>query len=300
MMTAPAGGDCVSAIGTTAAAIRGRRTNRTCGISFNAVRKVATLCGKLICHGDHRGFRSRRVDCLGRNGPAATTRAAGAPTGGGTSYLGQPLQPAEHKQINDAIGNADEVAAVAALEAILDGHTLVAVDINAESRVKVEQRRATPELVEAGARLFLVKVVNQGGVTAELNVVSPNSGDVYIKSNGSAEPPTRLTRRESTDRWADITLYQRAPMRRRLSGLALEYQILEVYSRDAGQRSAKISFNVGQGSQDIGFRNDVTILFKALPARSIALRIKDEKGQPAMAGLIIRDRLNRFYPLPSK
>jgi hypothetical protein len=216
------------------------------------------------------------------------------------SYLGQPLQPAEHKQINDAIGNPDEAAAVAALEAILDAHTLATVDINPESRVKVEQGRATPELVESGARLFLVKVINQGGVTAELNVVSPNSGDVFIRSNGSAEPPTRMTRRESAERWADITLYQRAPMRKRLSGLALEYQILEVYSRDAGQRSAKISFNVGQGSQDIGFRNDVTILFKALPARSIVLRIKDEKGQPAMAGFIIRDRLNRLYPLPSK
>ena len=69
-------------------------------------------------------------------------------------------------------------------------------------------------------------------------------------------------------------------MRPRLSGLALEYAILEVHSRDAGQRSAKISFNVGQGSQDIGFRNDVMILFTALPARAITLRVKDENGRP--------------------
>ena len=48
-------------------------------------------------------------------------------------------------------------------------------------------------------------------------------------------------------------------MDRRLSGLGLDYRILEIYSRDSGQRSAKISFNVGQGSQDIGFRNDVLI-----------------------------------------
>jgi hypothetical protein len=89
-------------------------------------------------------------------------------------------------------------------------------------------------------------------------------------------------------------------MRRRLSGLALEYQILEIYSRDAGQRSATVSFNAGQGSQDIGFRNDVTILFNALRSRPIRLRIRDEKGQPAMASLTIRDRLNRLYPAPSK
>ena len=89
-------------------------------------------------------------------------------------------------------------------------------------------------------------------------------------------------------------------MRRRLTGLALEYAILEIYSRDAGQRSAKIAFNVGQGTQDIGFRNDVMIVFTALPARRITLRVKDEKGRPTMASFVIRDRLDRIYPLPAK
>jgi hypothetical protein len=89
-------------------------------------------------------------------------------------------------------------------------------------------------------------------------------------------------------------------MQKRLSGLALEYRILEVYSRDAGQRSAKISLNVGQGSQDIGFRNEVVILFNALPARPVTLRVRDEKGAPAMASFVIRDRLDRLYPNPAK
>src|SRR3989442_1427024 len=82
-----------------------------------------------------------------------------------------------------------------------------------------------------------------------LVVESPNSGDVYIRSTGNPAPPISLTPQQSKERWANISLYQRPPMRPRLSGLALEYAILEVYSRDAGQRSAKISFNVGQGSQ---------------------------------------------------
>ncbi len=216
------------------------------------------------------------------------------------NYLGQPLSPAEHRQINDAIGHSDDAAAVRELESILDRHVLVTVDINPESRVKVEQGSARPELVEGGTRLFLVKVINHGNVTAVLNVESPNSGRVYIPSNGNPKPAIELTPHDSAERWADISLYQRPPMRKRLSGLALEYQILEVYSRDRGQRSAKISFNVGQGSQDIGFRNDVMILFNALPSRPITLRIKDERAQPAMASFVIRDRLNRLYPAPSK
>jgi hypothetical protein len=216
------------------------------------------------------------------------------------AYLGQPLQNVDLRRINEAIGNADETAAVRQLESILDQYVLVNVDINPESRVKVEQGAVRPEVVEAGTRLFLVKVLNNGHVTAPLNVQSPNSGNVYVRSTGNPAPAIELTPRDAANRWADITLYQRPPMGRRLSGLALEYAILEVYSRDAGQRSAKISFNVGQGTQDIGFRNDVTILFTALPARKITLRIKDENGRPAMASFQIRDRLDRLYPNPAK
>ena len=216
------------------------------------------------------------------------------------NYLGQALPASDQQRINNAIANPDEAAAVAAIQAVLDPFVLLNVDINPESRVKVEQGNAKPDLVESGTRLFLVKVVNNGHVTAPLNVVSPNSGAVYIPSNGSPAPPMKISLRDSAERWADISLYQKPPMRKRLTGLALEYVILEIYSRDAGERSAKIAFNVGQGSQDIGFRNDVMIVFTALPARNVTLRIKDEKGRPAMASFVIRDRLDRLYPLPSK
>src|SRR5277367_5843607 len=100
------------------------------------------------------------------------------------NYLGQPLTDAEQRRVNDAIGIPGESAAVEALEAVFDAHVLVNIDINAEGRVKVEQGKAKPDLIEEGARLFLVKIVNEAHVTSELNVVSPNSGDVFIRSNG--------------------------------------------------------------------------------------------------------------------
>jgi len=216
------------------------------------------------------------------------------------AFLGQPLSSADHRAINDAISDPDEAAAVAKLEAILDKQVLLIVDINPESRVKVEQGSAKPELVEAGTRLFLVKVNNAGAVTAALHVTSPNSGDVYIQSNGNPKPAMQLTPQGAAERWADISLYQRQPMRNRLSGLPLEYQVLAIASRDAGQRSAKIGFNVGQGSQDIGFRDEATVVFDALPARTVKFRVSDENGQPAMASFVIRDRQDRIYPNRAK
>ncbi len=216
------------------------------------------------------------------------------------AYLGQPLSAAEHRALNDAIADTDEAAAVSKIESVLDKHVLLIVGINPESRVKVEQGAAKPELVEAGARLFLVKVNNAGGVTAQVNVESPNSGDVYIRSTGNPKPAIELTPSAAAERWADISLYQLQPMRKRLSGLPLEYQVLVAGSRDAGQRSAKIAFNVGQGSQDIGFRNEVNVVFTALPARPITFHVSDERGNPAMASFVIRDRLQRIYPNRAK
>src|SRR5581483_8678549 len=127
------------------------------------------------------------------------------------NYLGQPFPPADHQAINAAVGNTDEAAAVAGLEKLLDRYALAVVEINAESRVKVLPGPAKPELVESGTRLFLVKVVNGAHVTAPLRVASPNSGPVYIRSSGSPEPKIELTPQNAAERWADISIYDKAP-----------------------------------------------------------------------------------------
>src|SRR5947208_12082890 len=215
-------------------------------------------------------------------------------------YLGQPLAPVDHKLIDDAMAVSDEEEGGRQIQTALDKYALAIVRINPESRVSVDPGPAAPELVEGGTRVFLVKVLNEAGVTAPLRVESPNSGDVFIKSNGLPAPAHTLTTREIRERWASISLYNRPPMPRRLSGLAVEYVILEIFSRDSGQRSAQIAFNVGQGTQDVGFRNDISILFAALPARAVTIRLRDENGRPAFASFVIRDRFNRVYPNSTK
>ncbi|HKD50366.1 MAG TPA: CehA/McbA family metallohydrolase [Candidatus Acidoferrum sp.] len=216
------------------------------------------------------------------------------------SFLGQPLLAADSQRINAAMGLADESAAVSELERVLDQHALAIVTINAESRVKVEVGEAKPELEQDGTRLFLVKVINGAGVTAKLQVQSENSGAVYAGSNGSAEPVMKLTPEDEKQRWADISFYDKNPMSERLSGLGLEYRILSIYSRDAGERSAKLSFNVGQGTQDAGFRNEATVLFKILPANKLRLSVVDENKLPTIAAFTIHDEQGRVYPNPSK
>jgi hypothetical protein len=215
-------------------------------------------------------------------------------------FLGQPFLKSTQDAINHALSEHDDQAAAKSLQLALDPFVLAIVDINAESRVKVQRGPADAALIQGGSRFFLVKVINRAGVTSPLFTTSPNSGDVYIRSTGSPSPPMSLTESDVRDRWANISMVKTPPMQKQLSGLPVEYQLLEVYSRDAGERSAEISFNVGQGTQDIGFRNDILVLFHAEPEHQIKLHIVDETGHPTMASLTIRDRYNRVYPNPSK
>ena len=215
--------------------------------------------------------------------------------------LGQPLSADAHQALNGAIGERDETRAVRLIDDALAPLVLLDVTINPESRVSVVQGAATPALVEGGSRLFLVRVRNQAGVTAPLRLTSPNGGRVYTGTwQDDHEPATTITPSDVADRWAELTLFDKPPLSPHLSGLGLEYAVLEIYSRDRGQRAADIRVDVGQGSGDIGARNGVSILFTAAPGYDVTFRVRDEKDRPAIAAFAIRDRAGRIYPLGAK
>jgi hypothetical protein len=89
-------------------------------------------------------------------------------------------------------------------------------------------------------------------------------------------------------------------MKPTLSGLLAEYQIVLLYSRDAGPREATLSFHIGAGTQDLGFRSGIPVLFQCRPAVQVKLQIRDVDGTPTTANFIIRDSAGRLYPLPSR
>ncbi len=202
--------------------------------------------------------------------------------------LGEPLPAAEAAELR-RLAAAPSRDGIAGIQKILDPHCLVGVHINPESRVKVLEGPAKPELVEQGWRTFLVKVHNEAGVTAVLAAESPNAGRLHGSDAG-------LVPR----RWLDLQMFNKQPMRERLSGLELEYRILQLFSRDAGKREAKLAFNVGQGSQDLGFRNEVDVLFNAKAATAVRLRVLDFDDKPATGSFLVRDGAGRVYPSQAK
>lgn len=200
--------------------------------------------------------------------------------------LGDPLPPADAKELRRLAASGRDVEQI---QKVLDRFCLTGININPESRVKVQQGPMKAELQEQGWRTFLVKVQNEAGVTAVLAVDSPNAGQVANRPEGAANR-----------RFLDLQMYNKPPMRPRLSGLEVEYRILQIYTRDPGKREAKLMFDIGQGSQDLGFRSEIDILFVANPATKVGFRVLDFDGKPATAGFLVRDSRNRVYPSQAK
>ena len=196
--------------------------------------------------------------------------------------VGEPLPAADAQQLRSATSIED-------IQKILDKYCIAGVNINPESRVKVQQGPARAELVEQGWRAFLVKVHNEAGVTAVLAVDSPNAGPVPNQPANAARA-----------RWMDITMFNKQPLKAHLSGLDLEYRVMQLYAKESGKREAKMAFDVGQGSQDLGFRNEVDILFTIKPSAKVTLRVLDHDDKPTTGSFLIRDDRNRVYPSQTK
>ncbi len=203
--------------------------------------------------------------------------------------LGRPLSQQQVDRLQEASRTEDDDEAIRIVQDVLDPLCLVGVTINPESRVKAVPGPASRQVVQNGWTVFLVKVQNDAGVTAPLGVDSDESGPVWNKS-----------RQEGRNRWLGVAMFDQRPLAESLSGLPLEYRIVQVYSRDAGKRAAVLNFNVGQGSQDLGFRSDVLLTFDCRPATPVTFRVRDENGEPSVASLVIRDDQGRVYPAQSK
>jgi len=214
--------------------------------------------------------------------------------------LGQPLSEKQQLSLQKAIQSPDDLQAIKQIQQVFDPLCLVKVNVNAESRVKVAAGAAQPKLVQQGWTVYLVKVHNEAGVTSALRISSPNAEPLHKRSTGSASPKRSIKPYQAANRWLDLSSYSKQPLTAKLSGLEVEYRIVELYSRDVGQREAKLLFDVGQGTQDIGFRNEINLLFRSVPAVEVALDIFDEDGTPTTAQLVFRDEIGRVYPSRSR
>ncbi|MGI9332035.1 MAG: CehA/McbA family metallohydrolase [Gammaproteobacteria bacterium] len=113
------------------------------------------------------------------------------------------------------------------------------------------------------------------------------------------------------DRWAAASLYREPPLQSTLSGLKLEYVVLQLYSRDEGSRSMTLSFNIGtlrsSGTGSVpyvpgnpGMRGETDLTFDVRPPVPVTVNIIDEDGSSTAARFTVRDDLGNVYPHRAK
>lgn len=204
-------------------------------------------------------------------------------------FLGAPLDNGTTQALKQAADARDS----AKLQELLDPHVLLLVNINPEARVKVNRGPAAAQIQQGGYIPVLVKVVNESGVTKRLQISSPQSGKVYGGGGGGKE-------KGDVNRFLQVEMFQSPPMTTNLSGLKAEYALALVLSSEPGKREATIGFDIGSGTQDLGFRAETPILFDVKPAIPVKLHILDEEGKPTVASLTFTDKLNRVYPPQAK
>jgi hypothetical protein len=122
---------------------------------------------------------------------------------------------------------------------------LIAITISPESRVKATCSGEQPRLHEREWREFSVSIDNAAGITSPLTV---DSEQLILGEEN-----------EDRHRWLRLEIEPKG----NLTGERLETRKIRLWSRDAGYRAAVLQFNAGQGTQDLGFRSDVLVVFRS-------------------------------------
>ena len=220
--------------------------------------------------------------------------------------MGEPLSPKSAALLDQAGRETNAERAAALVQEALDPLCLAEVRFARDGRVEAVPGAARPVLQEQGWRTFLIKVRNFGGATGPLRVSSPSARPV---PNGPAD--------EVPLRWMELSMADGRPLSPNLSGIELEYRILQVYSRDPGARTAALTYHVArtpappppprrtdrpqpQTPPDEVASNPLQSRFTAEPSHEVRFRVKDERGRPAMACFVVRDRQGRVYPSQAK
>lgn len=209
-------------------------------------------------------------------------------------FLGAPLPAETDKALKAAIEKQDAKE----LQKVLDERVTFVVNINPESRVKVAAGPCTPALQQAGWTAVLVKVVNEANVKGKLAVTSPQSGFVYGGQGRNEKDPKADP--NAVKRFAQLELFAAPPMKAELSGLKVEYAVALIYSAEEGKRELTVGFDVGQGTQDLGFRAETAVLFEVKPAVPVKLKVLDFDGKPTVGRFTFTDAVGHVYPPQAK
>lgn len=214
-------------------------------------------------------------------------------------FLGSPVTPETLQSLEAAFQLGTDLEITQEIQSILDPLCIAGVHINPESRVKAQPGPAEPRLYQSESKRFLIKIMNEAGVTARLGV--GYTGEPKEETKHASHHQLRMT--EDYQSLFHLKTYipggpwSNSPSATLLTGLEVNYAIVEIFCRDQGKRDLTFNFDVGQGTQDLGFRSELPILFTSEATYPLTLgKVLDENGDDVMAGFVIRNEAGHVFP----
>ena len=204
--------------------------------------------------------------------------------------VGAPLDAGRRARLEALAGEAEDAVITRATEAELDPLCVAAVVVGADGMVMARPRGEPVILEENGWRTLLVKVINGAGLTGRLRMESPQAKPI---PHGPAE--------EVDDRWMGLSVFEGRPLAATLSGLGLEYRLVQIYGSQPGDKSGVLEFAVGeaQGGEAAGWAK-APLAWRVVPSTEVRFEVTDADGEPCMGAFEIRDGQGRVYPAQPK
>lgn len=227
------------------------------------------------------------------------------------STLGAPISARDAETLRELARKGDAASAETA-DALLARYTLARLSVGPGEEASLSPGGAERRLSEQGWRLFLVRVANfTGGVeNIALNAGWRTPTNMGGGGFGTAQRATLLDTLNKgpliKEMWLISELRDTSRLIRFgrevnvavLSGIPVEYRVVQLYSRDSGARRAQLTLETFPDSAaGVGSSARREFDFECTPSRRVTLGVHDADGRGCMASLTIRDRLNRIYPL---
>jgi len=229
--------------------------------------------------------------------------------------LGEPVAQ-QHAAAIALLSQQADRNAVDAAERILNEYTLASVLIGAD-RLETTSGGAARTLVEQGWRLFLIRIANPhlrigrfdlsssatSGLTLLFGKLTPGRmNDVQsssmVQRSSMAQRPYLFDTVNKAPVIESMWVMASQPDELDLSGIETEYRVIQLFSRDRGQRRAHFNLRVTntRGDRTINLRGHSEMDFECLPSRDVALSVLDDDGSGCVASLTIHDKRDRIYP----
>lgn len=130
------------------------------------------------------------------------------------------------------------------IESYIRNQVLLRVTISPEGRVSVRGGSADTVLIAGQPKLFLLRVENASGGKPAVALQTRYSGGEHV--------PFQF---ELAGKGSEA----------RLRGSPVDYLVFSITAEQAGRHEITLGLEAGQGSQDLGFRGEVPVLFTVKP-----------------------------------